>query len=139
MISLVLAFAVQSMTVPFHIVDRGTQSGVEESRQIVVRTADEWAALWRVHGMARERPKIDFTREMVVGVFIGSRPTAGFGVDIVGVAEESGGSPSDPRFVVRYREKTPGPDAITAQVLTSPYVLVSVPTMAGEVKFERVR
>ena len=62
---------------------------------------------------------------MVVGVFLGSRPTAGFGVEIVSAREEQGA------LVVRYRETRPAADAIAAQVLTSPYHLVAVPKRGG--------
>jgi hypothetical protein len=39
---------------------------------------------------------------------------------------------------VQYRETKPAPDAIAAQILTSPFHLVAVPRADGDVKFERV-
>lgn len=130
MFLLILALAVQ--TSGFRVVDKGSQSGIDDARQVVVRTAEDWTKLWRVHGMDRERPPVDFSRDMVVGVFMGSRPTAGFGIEIASVASEGGTT------VVRYRETMPKRDAITAQVLTSPYELVAIPKTSGDVKFEKV-
>jgi hypothetical protein len=68
---------------------------------------------------------------MVVGVFLGSQPTAGFGVEIVGASIEGD------RMVVRFRSSRPADDAIVAQIVTSPYNLVAVPRHSGEVSFEK--
>jgi hypothetical protein len=68
---------------------------------------------------------------MVVGVFLGSRMTGGFDVQITG-AEVDGGA-----LVVRYTETTPAPGAMLAQVITAPFHLVSVEKFDGPVRFER--
>jgi len=69
---------------------------------------------------------------MVVGVFLGTRPTAGYGAEIVGYR----GADSD--AVIQYRESAPPRGAITAQVLTSPFHLVVVPRRTGTVTFEKL-
>lgn len=126
----VLFAALLQATVPaMRPIDRGTQSGIDRARQVVVRSAADWAALWRAHAPGRPQPPVDFAREMVVGVFLGSRPTAGYGVDITGTRQDGDA------VVVEYRVTAPPPDAITAQVITSPYVLVALPAARGEVKF----
>ena len=40
--------------------------------------------------------------------------------------------------MLQYRETKPGPDAITTQVLTSPFLLVAMPKVDGDVKFEKL-
>jgi hypothetical protein len=110
---------------------KGADSGIDSARQVTVRTPEAWAALWREHAPDRAVPQVDFAREMVVGVFLGSRPTAGFGVEIVGTRQEGGA------LIVMYRETSPGRDSITAQILTAPYHLAAVPAFAGEVRFEQ--
>jgi hypothetical protein len=117
---------------PPRVVDRGDQSNVDEFRQVVVRTAAGWTALWRQHAPDRPRPAVDFARDMVAGVFLGSRPSAGFAIDVVSAREEHG------NLVVRYRESSPGPGAVAAQVITSAYCIVALPRRDGEVRFERV-
>ena len=112
--------------------DRGDQSNMDDARQAVARTTEEWNTLWRLHAPDRPQPRVDFSKEMVVGVFIGSRPTAGFGVDILGTREEGGA------LVVQYRETRPARGLVSAQVITSAYHLVSMPARAGQVKFEPV-
>ena len=118
---------------PVRSLDRGVQSEIAAPRQVIVRDAKGWTSLWRAHASARPQPAVDFSREMVVGVFIGTRPTAGFTVEIVGYREAGNG------VTVQYRETTPDRDAITAQVLVSPYHLVAIPQRAGGVTFEKVQ
>ena len=113
--------------------DKGTQSNVEDARQVVVRSPAEWTKLWTLHSPDRKLPSVDFSQYMVVGVFMGSRPTAGFTTEIVGTREDPAG------LIVQYREVVPTIRATTAQVLTMPYHLALVPKHAGEVKFEKVR
>jgi hypothetical protein len=111
---------------------RGGASRVVEPKEVVVRTAPEWEALWRAHaGSDTGRPAVEFPAQMVVGVFLGARQTGGYAVTITGVTLEDG------TLVVRYAETAPGPDAIVAQVLTAPYHLVRVDRVEGPVRFER--
>jgi hypothetical protein len=112
--------------------DKGDQSNVDDAKQAVVRTEAEWAKLWNQHSPDHQRPAVDFSRQMVIGVFMGSRPTAGFSIDIVSTIQANG------VLTVRYREVIPSRDAITAQVITSPFDLVTVPAFAGDVRFEKV-
>ena len=64
---------------------RGGMSGVSAPREAVARTREEWVALWRAHSAGQAAPDVDFSNQLIVAVFLGSRPTAGFGVEIVGV------------------------------------------------------
>jgi hypothetical protein len=130
--TIALATSLIAVAVPMRTIDKGTQSLVDDGRNVTVRTADEWTGLWRQHKADRPAPPVDFSREMVVGVFLGSRPTSGYQVEIVGVREEG------ESLVVEYRVTSPGRDAMTAQVITMPYHLVAVPRLSGEVKFKRI-
>ena len=69
---------------------KGPMSAIDEPRQVTVRSAAEWAALWKENGASEPVPAVDFSREMVVGVFLGSRPTAGYGVEIVRAVGNNG-------------------------------------------------
>jgi hypothetical protein len=117
---------------PLRSVDKGTISGVSAERHVTVSERVAWTALWREHSPSRPLPGVDFSREMVVGVFLGQRPSGGFAVEILGYREDGG------QIVVRYRETMPSPGAITAQVILSPYHLVALPKQRGTVTFERV-
>ena len=130
--ALILAL-LQAVVPPVRSLDQGGQSEVDAPRQVAVRDRDAWASLWRAHAPRRPAPAVDFSREMVVGVFIGTRPTAGFAVEIVGY-RESGND-----VIVLYRETAPSRDTITAQVIVSPYDLVVIPRRSGTVTFEKLK
>jgi hypothetical protein len=129
--SAAVAVMMLQATAPMRTVARGDQSFIESERQVVARTAGEWSAIWRQHDPDRPAPMVDFAKEMVVGVFLGSRSTAGFSVEIVSATSEQGA------LVVRYRQVSPSPGPITAQIVTMPFHLVAIPK-AGDVKFQRV-
>jgi PrcB C-terminal len=117
--------------VPFTTISQSDQSGVEDARQVVVRTPEEWKALWKEHAPGRPMPAVDFTKSMVIGVFLGSRNTAGFRVTITGI-ERNGVT-----VAVTYGEARPRAGEMLAQVLTFPHHLVRVERIEGGVKFTR--
>jgi hypothetical protein len=127
----ILLAAILQTAVPVRSIDKGILSQIDTARQASVRSAAEWSTLWTQHAGDRARPAVDFGKEMVVAVFLGTRPTAGFSVEIVGAREEGAA------LVVSYRETRPQPGSVAAQVLTSPYHFVAVPKH-GDVKWERV-
>ena len=61
-----------------------------------MRTDAEWTKLWQQHAPDRPRPAVDFSKEMVVGVFMGSRPNAGFSIAITSATAANGA------LIVRY-------------------------------------
>ena len=131
---LMLGMMLQSTpsSLPMRSLDKATQSFVDVPRQVTARTPEEWERIWKQHAPSRPMPAVDFSREMVVGVFLGSRTTAGYSVEIVGVEKEGNG------LVVRYKETAPGRGTVSAQIITTPSHLVAVPKTDGVVKFERV-
>ena len=115
-------------------VEKGDQSGIEDARQVLVRTDAEWTQLYRQHNFDKPAPKIDFSKEMIVAVFMGSRPTAGFSTAIVTATAAKGA------LIVRYSESRPSPGTITAQVLTFPYHIAAIPNAdVKDVKFEKIQ
>jgi protease stability complex PrcB-like protein len=113
-------------------VDKGPNSNIDTARQVTVRSAVDFATLWKSHAADRKMPDVDFNSNMVVGIFLGSRPTAGFAVEIVSAQPEGGA------LIVKYKEARPSRDAISAQVITTPFHLVAVPKAEGTVRFEKV-
>lgn len=74
-------------------------------------------------GVAPAAPAVDFSRSGVILVAMGQRPTAGYAISL-----------AEPRAEVRDGVATlvvtleePAPDAMLAQVITSPCLLVSLP------------
>jgi hypothetical protein len=114
-------------------IDKGEQSNIDAARQVVLRTDAEWTKLWQQHSPDRQRPAVDFSKDMIVGVFMGSRSSAGYNISIVSTFAKDG------NVIVQYREATPRPGTMTAQVLTFPYHLVAIPKAAGDVKFDKLQ
>jgi hypothetical protein len=113
-------------------IEKGDHSNIDEAKQVVARTEAEWTRLWQQHAPDRPRPAVDFSREMVVGVFMGSRPNAGYSTAILGTTTANGA------LIVRYTEAQPKPGTVSAQILTFPYHLVAIPkATVTDVKFEK--
>jgi hypothetical protein len=138
MISVLLVLTVVSLAgrppVPFSTVAEGHQSGVEQQREVVIRTATEWKALWKEHAPAEPLPAVDFAKSTVVGVFLGSRNTGGYRATITAIdhADHDGAD-----LVVTWREDRPGRRDLVSQMLTSPFHLVRIERIAESVKFRR--
>jgi hypothetical protein len=111
---------------------KGNISEQQLARQVAVRTAAEWKALWKDHASATKMPEVDFAKQMVVGIFLGSKPSEGYDVEIVNVREEG------KDLIVEYVEKQPGRGTLAAQILTEPFHLVTVPRHTGAVRFMNV-
>ena len=113
-------------------IGKGDQSNVDDAKQVLVRTEAEWTKLWQQHNPDGLRPAVNFSKEMVVGVFMGSRPNAGFSTAVTSATAGNGA------LIVRYKETKPGPSSVSAQILTFPYHLVAIPKAdVKDVKFEK--
>jgi hypothetical protein len=130
---LVAAASLQSLMPSVRTISKGTMSGMDQPQEVVARSAAEWTALWEKHaGRTSPPPAVDFSREIVVGIFLGTRPTAGYGVEIVRATGAKG------VLIVEYVEAAPPRGALTAQVLTAPHHLAAVEKHDGEIRFRRV-
>jgi len=131
---ILMATFISAQTSGPRTIEKGDQSNIDDAKQVVVRADDEWTRLWQQHAPDRPKPAIDFSKETVIGIFMGSRPNAGFTTAVVS-ATEGGGA-----LVIRYTETRPAPGTLTAQILTFPYHLVAIPkATATNVKFEKVQ
>jgi protease stability complex PrcB-like protein len=114
-----------------------TQSGLDESRREVIRDAASWSRLWsQIHAgriPVPPLPAVDFGREMLIAVASGTRPTAGFSIQVTGVTTRGD------RLEVAVLERCPDADAILAQVLTQPVSVVRVAKLAQTPTFNETR
>lgn len=116
---------VKSADEPMRVVVQGNQSGIQKPAREIVQSQEAWEKLWKSHrsnikGGDAAPPKVDWTKEMVVAVFMGARPTGGYAVRVQGVAAEKG------KLVVTVAERKPGPNDIVTQAFTSPFAMVAV-------------
>jgi hypothetical protein len=133
LLGLIVTFAMQTAAPsPITVIANDMMSQVDSARQSVARTAAEWTALWKMHSGESTPPAVDLRSRTVVAVFLGSRPTAGYAVQIIGTRQAKGA------LIVQWQERRPASGDILAQVLTSPAAIASIPKFAGEIKFEKV-
>ncbi len=131
-VCLLAVVSAQAPQPPLTSIAKGDMSGQQTAKQVTVRTPAEWKALWKDHAPTEKMPNVDFSKNMVVGIFLGSKPSAGNEVEIVGVRTQ------DKDLIVEYVQRQPGRGTMAAQILTEPYHLVSVPTHPGTVRFIHV-
>jgi hypothetical protein len=68
---------------------------------------------------------------MVVGVFVGNRPTTGYKVEITGARKEGD------TLVVQWREVPPAEGASVNATVTTPFAVAGLPRHDGPVTFEK--
>jgi len=109
-----------SNTLEFRRIGQWTRTGIAEARRLVIRDANGWAQFWSELGTG-ERPEIDFTKDLVIAVAAGQRPTGGYEIAIDSVNRGEGG------LSVIVVERTPSPNCMTTASLTQPVDVVVVP------------
>ncbi len=109
--------------------------GLERPTVIWIADAEAWRS-W--HGRitsarlpAPPPPVVDFPREGVLLLAMGSRPTAGYGLSLA----ERAATVRDGVLTVRVDWGEPPPGVLLAQVMTGPCLLVKVPAAS----FDRIR
>ena len=109
------------------ILDSGAISGVSEKEQrfLVISDLEEFRNLYKkIHSTTlggKLLPEVDFKNYLVLVGLMGQKPTGGYTInfgDIVGKEGEV--------IEVKVTLTRPAPDAILAQVITSPYVIALV-------------
>ena len=109
---------------------RGDASRIVEPRRMIVRTGEEWRALWALHaGPESPAPAVDFTTRLVAAAFAGEAPSAGYTLEITGIRQY------DNVQWLQIEEGRPGPDSVAAQILTSPFHIVSLPRTDRDVRW----
>ena len=101
-----------------------TRTGVGEARRLIIRDANAWADFWSELGVG-ERPAVDFTRDVVVAVAAGQRPTGGYEIAVDRVSQANG------ELTVEVVETAPGPNCMTTASLTQPVDVVVVPALTA--------
>jgi len=116
----------------------GSYSTIQVARTFVVKNAQEYSIFWSQHSPPMPPgvgapdvapPFVDFSKHMVVGVFLGPRNTGGYSVKITSVEALGNGAK------VSYEESQPGPNCVVTQAITYPFVIAIVTRVDGPVTF----
>jgi hypothetical protein len=107
---------------------------------MVFRDAESWETFWNRYcmvitgeGEKLPPPEVDFSTQMLIGVFSGEKPSGGYSISIRRVLESS------KSIVVEYVEKSPPPDAIVTLALTYPCQIITLPSSEKSVEFKAVQ
>jgi hypothetical protein len=99
---------------------RGDHSDVSRRANFLITSSSELSQLWKMIDSQSEKPTIDFTKNTVVALFMGTKPTGGYSIEVTRVSDGE-------KRTVSALLKTPGGSCIVDQVVTNPYQIVSVP------------
>jgi len=118
------------MTAGLTTIARGDGSLIADPHRAIVRDASDWRALWAAHaGPASTAPEIDFSSVVVAAAFAGERPSPGFRIEIRPAAWEG------TRRLLDVVEEPPAAGLVAAQMIVTPFHVVSLPRAEGEVAF----
>ena len=127
----------QSDTAPtmleFQTIEQGDFSGISSQINWPIRNQSDWESFWAEHkgtvSPVPELPTVDFSTEMVIGVF-DQRPTSGFSVEITRIEETS------KTIIVSVTSTGPG-GGVTLQVLTQPFHIVKTSSSTKPIEVQR--
>jgi hypothetical protein len=110
----------------YKVIAEGNNIDVETPFIFVARDAETYSALQKLVPNLPQQDKSFFNSNTVVAVFLGTKPTAGYGVQITKGA------------TIEVKAIEPPKGAITADVITSPYKVVAVPIINDETTLQNI-
>lgn len=120
-------------TLKHRIIAEGGYGRIRVARQQVAYAATESAyrSLWNNVVGQGDPPPIDFSREGVLFLAAGERPTGGYQVTVKSIRQNGDA------LVVEAPVEPPPPDTMVTQALTSPFVVVAIPKVEStDVRWE---
>ena len=112
----------QASAVDFSVLATGTVSGYEGARALeLITNQNDFLRAWSIIGNNRPAPEISFNTNAVITAYQGLKRTGGYSISIAGIRRE------DKTLAVRVNEQSPKAGDMRAQVITSPFVAVSIP------------
>lgn len=119
----------------FRTVAQDAFSAIHTRRNVVIRDAVSWARLWAEHTAERTPapplPAVDFSQQMLVGIFAGDlRGCHEYEIRRVNVVRG--------RIVVEYEDRDITPTTICLFAITNPMQVVAIPKLDAEVVFNQI-
>lgn len=107
------------------LIAEGTRSAIEAPLQTIIKDKAAFAALWAEHSAhenpAPTMPRVNFAADTLVAVFAGNQPTGGHAIALAGLDKTHGG------WELRLSLISPGPDCMTTQAMTQPWMMIRIP------------
>lgn len=108
---------VPEMELSFKTVGQHWLSQVPDPLEIIVKSQPEWEKLQRLIPTAVPAD-VDFSRGMIVGVFLGARPYADYSAQVTSMVAKRG------RLTILYEEIEPGSDCTVHPMISYPFHIV---------------
>jgi len=99
------------------------------AQNIVFRDEASWRSFWQKHS-ADPVPWVDFTKSTIIGVFLGVKPSPGYGVKIISAQK------NESQIIVSGFEYTENPTCVYPGVVVYPHHLILLPSSQNEVVFD---
>jgi tetratricopeptide (TPR) repeat protein len=100
----------------------------EKPARIVIKGKEDWEKYKKEFSIMGKLPKVDFKKEMIVYVSMGTRPSGGYSVEIKKIYEKDG------KIKVIFKESYPG-RGLTTDVMTYPHHMVVIEKSDKPVEF----
>jgi hypothetical protein len=117
----------------FKTIQQDLHGGFDVSRNVVAISDKEWLPIWNQvsSGVTPKptAPEIDFSKEMVIATFMGTKASGGFSTEITRVVN------SDEKVVVYVNEVSPGENCRVTFALSAPYHVIKVPKTEKVIEF----
>jgi len=114
----------------FETIGAEVRTSIRDQRNVVIRDESAWATLWNEHaGPGVAVPKVDFAKQMVIGVFRGPKPSTCHGGGIASVNFKDGA------LRVGIVDTVPGPGIVCGMMIVYPAHLVVVNRTEAPVEF----
>ncbi|MBC3875608.1 protease complex subunit PrcB family protein [Undibacterium flavidum] len=124
---------VNGALISYQSVVSGMHSAIGTARNIVIRDQANWQQLWQEHqagtGNATTPPAIDFSKKMLIAVFLGTQASGCSGIQDLRIWRDTG------KLVATHYDVTPGPDSICTANITSPFHVAEVDLSTDTVEF----
>jgi len=115
----------------------GTNNGQETPGNLVFKDAASWQQFTANNSAIKtSHPDIDmtdFNSDMLVALFMGEKPTAGYSIEIISIEKTTD------KVIVKYKENVPAEGAIEAQVITHPYCIKAIENSTLPVEFQKAQ
>jgi len=114
--------------IPFETVSTASYCFQKARKEVVIPSHEVMQKVWTDSFEHKPLPKVDFEKQVLIGIFYGERPTAGYGVQVSSITDEG------ERIVVRV--KLTRPQAMAENRASQPYHVVKCPRFTKNVMFK---
>lgn len=115
-----------SMPAFCEILIQGSQCSILEPAIELIKDKATLEQVWRRINTQGELPQVDFSKTLVVAIFMGIRNTGGYYYELGTIALKDG------IWTIEVIESIPGMKEIVTMAITTPYILFTVPISKGD-------